>query len=125
MAIQHSVELKDNILYVKASGRDDDINDVIQYGEALIKAAVEMGATYVLCDETELEYAIGTLDTFQAAEYIAKAAPRVGRIAIVCHPRYAKDGKFWETVAVNRGLLVRMFTDTGEAEGWLKNLGKA
>jgi len=85
-------------------------------------AAVEANVTRVLCDEKDLAYTIGTLDTFKAAEHIAKKAPKVARIAFVCHPRYVEDGQFWETVAVNRGLVVRMFTEVEEAEDWLQSL---
>lgn len=79
MGIKYSIKVVDNILWVKASGRDDDINDVIQYGEALIKAAVEPNVARVLCDEKDLAYTIGTLDTFKAAEHIAKKSTESGQ----------------------------------------------
>ncbi|MCX6358565.1 MAG: hypothetical protein NT029_02060 [Armatimonadetes bacterium] len=40
-------------------------------------------------------------------------------MAIVCDPRYADDAHFWETVAVNRGLTVRMFPLEEAARAWL------
>lgn len=122
MAITYSLEVKENLLLVKAAGRDDDVNDVIQYGQALIEAAVQAGCTRVLCDERELEYAIGTLDIYQSASMIAQTAPHIARVAIVCNPQFLKEGEFWETVAVNRGLMVRMFTEMEEARDWLESL---
>jgi len=122
MAIKYTLEVKENLLLVKAAGRDGDVSDVIQYGQALIEAAVQAGCTRVLCDERELEYAIGTLDIYKSASMISKTAPHIARVAIVCDPLFLEDGQFWETVAVNRGLMVRMFTEMEEARDWLESM---
>jgi hypothetical protein len=50
-------------------------------------------------------------------------APKVARIAIVCKPKHIEAGDFWETVAVNRGLQVHLFTDIDDAHSWLINNG--
>jgi hypothetical protein len=33
--------------------------------------------------------------------------------------RFAEEADFWETVAVNRSLCVRVFLDPAEARSWL------
>ncbi len=119
MAITYISEIKEDMLLITASGRDENVRQVIDYGSAVIDLAVRHGATLVLCDERNLEYALDTFDTFQSAREIADLAPKVARIAIVCGAKFLKDGKFWETVAVNRALQVRVDTDIERAKAWL------
>jgi len=38
---------------------------------------------------------------------------------MVCRPECFTDGRFWETAALNRGLLVRFDTDSDRAKSWL------
>jgi hypothetical protein len=106
-------------LCVAAWGRDDSMQEVVGYGRAVIGEAIARGCRRVLCDERGLEYAIGTIDIFEAAQTIADHAPKVARVAIVCAPACAEDADFWETVAVNRSLCVRVFLDPAEARSWL------
>lgn len=119
MTIEHETWFKGDLLCVRAWGRDDSLEDVKRYGVAVLEKARLQNCTRILCDERELEYAIGTLDTYEYARFLAQKAPRVGRVAIVCRPEQIENGEFWETVAVNRGLKVRMYTDIDEARAWL------
>lgn len=120
MSITYESEINGPMLLVTASGRDENVQQVIEYGLSIIHLAVESGATHILCDERNLEYALGTTDTYDAAKQIAMNVPRVARVAIVCRPEFLSDGKFWETVAVNRGLQVRIDTDFERARHWLE-----
>ena len=120
MAIRFSVSVKGDLLTVKAAGVDDSLEDVQGYGKAIVEACHAAGCVRVLCDETDLEYRLGTMDTFESAAFIAEHAPHVARVAIVCGPDQFADASFWETVAVNRGLSVRAFEDVAAAEDWLR-----
>jgi hypothetical protein len=120
MSISYEISVTDGVMHVKASGVDDGPEEVKKYGLALIAEAVSRGGTKVLCDERELKYALDTLGTFESAKYIADLIPKLARVVIVCHPRYLKDGKFWETVAVNRGVQVRFTTDIEDAWKWIR-----
>lgn len=124
MTITYQAESSDGLLLVTASGQDDNPEQVIAYGRAVIDLAIRHGAERILCDERQLEYRLGTVDTFRAAETIAAMAPRVARVAIVCSPQDFEDGKFWETVAVNRGLHVRVYTDIDKARRWVSKDGE-
>jgi len=119
MPIHYTITVADNTLLVTASGFDESLAQVQQYGMAIIDACKQSGATRILCNEVDLEYRLDTVDTFRAAEFIAANAPRVGRIALVCNPRHLVDARFFEDVAVNRGLLVRVFKDLDVARHWL------
>lgn len=119
MGISYQLNVTGGTLSVQASGNDDGPEDVRRYGLAVIEQAVIHGVTRVLCDERALAYTLDTLDTFESAKFIAELAPKVAKVAIVCALRFEQDGRFWETVAVNRGMLVRIFTDYDLASAWI------
>ena len=85
-----------------------------------MRAAQEAGCKRVLCDERELLYALGTIDTYAYAKYIAENAPGIGRVAIVTSEKQIPETRFWETVAKNRGLQVKIFADINAAKTWLE-----
>jgi hypothetical protein len=119
MAIAYSMSVADRVLHVKASGKDESVEDVQRYGMAIIDMAVAHGIERALCDETALEYTLGTFSSYEAAKFIAEAAPKICRVAIVCSPRDLQNGAFWETIAVNRGLNVRVTSDLDQAREWV------
>jgi len=119
MPIQYQIEIHNDLLRVKASGNDDDLEQVKEYGLAIIDAARTHDITKVLCDETGLHYELDTFDTFESAKYIAEHVPGMAKLAIVCTREQMDDASFWETTAVNRGLQVRVFNTIRDAELWL------
>jgi hypothetical protein len=44
------------------------------------------------------------------------------KIAILCKTSDWNSARFWETIAVNRGVPVQVFRDHDSAEIWLLNL---
>jgi hypothetical protein len=119
MAIHYNFSTEGNLLVVTASGFDESLEEVQNYSLATIQEAQRGGFTSVLCNEIQLEYRLGTLDTYKAATFVAQQAPKVARVAIVCSEQFMRDAKFWETVAVNRGLEVRVFPDLSAAHSWI------
>ena len=96
-----------------------DLAQAQDYGLAIINAALEGSYTHVLCNEFDLEYRLRAIDTYEAAAFISANAPKVARIAIVCNPKFGADARFFEDVAVNRGLVLRFFLDADAASQWL------
>lgn len=119
MAIEYLMKPEGDLLCVEASGFDESLAEVQEYGLAVLTHCAEGQHKRLLCDERRLEYRLDTVDTFRAAAFISEIAPGVGRAALVCHPSCAKDAQFWETVAVNRGVAVRVFQDLDAACAWL------
>lgn len=119
MAIEYAIDSQGETLLVETWGRDESIEEVMEYGQAVIQAGIEKGCTKVLCDERNLEYALETIDTYEYAKFVAEMAPKVGKVAIVFNPQCSEEAKFWETVAVNRGVQVAMFRDMEQARRWL------
>ena len=122
MAITYTASEEDGLLVVKAQGADEDVDQVQEYGLAIIGECTRRGVACVLCDERDLRYRINTLDTFAVATFIAEHAPRVARVALVCNPKFMEDAVFWENVAVNRGLIVKVFKEVELARAWLMSL---
>lgn len=119
MAIIYNFKARGNLLTVKASGSDDDLDEVKQYGMAVVEAAMKAATPRILCDERELEYQLGTAETHECAEFVASNAPHIARIALVTQPGQRKNIAFWENVMVKRGMTVRVFTNLEDAEAWL------
>jgi hypothetical protein len=119
MAINYTLKKEGNNLEVTAAGFDGSLEEVQEYGMAVLQEAIRGNVSTVLCDETQLEYRLGTLDTYTSAEFISAHAPKLARVAIVCNDKGYTDASFWETVVVNRGLTVRVFKDVLEARKWL------
>lgn len=120
MTIQYTFKKNGKMLEIKAWGFDDDLEDVLNYNRAVLAAVHKYEADRVLSDERELEYRLGTLDTFELAKFAAEHAPGLGKVAIVFHPEHLADAAFYETVAVNRGMMVKAFQDYDAALAWVK-----
>lgn len=73
----------------------------------------------ILCEETELEYNLSTLDTFDSVKFISDNTTSIVRVALVCNSNNFPDAQFWESVTFNRGLTVKVFIETEQAEKWL------
>lgn len=117
--IQYTFTREENLLIVESSGYDENLDEVMQYGQAVIEECNRGGYSHLMCIETELEYRLGTFDTYELAKAASEHARNMGRAAIVCNTKDIEDAKFWETVAVNRGLTVRVFKDVKSARAWL------
>jgi hypothetical protein len=119
MGISYITRVEGDTLFVKASGFDESIDDVRNYSTAILREGLLSSVHRVLCDETGLEYRIGTLDTYEIGKFLSENVSSLLRIAIVCNPAFVADAIFFENVTVNRGLTLRMFTDMDKAREWL------
>ncbi|MGB0432250.1 MAG: hypothetical protein ACPGLV_17375, partial [Bacteroidia bacterium] len=95
------------------------IEEVTLYAMGVLKLAQTNNCTKVICNETELKYELSTIDTYELAEQASQHANSLKKIAIICHKSYAIDGRFFETVAKNRGLTVLVTHDSKLASNWL------
>lgn len=119
MSIQYTMRVDGETLFVTASGFDESLDEVQRYGMSVLSASQQNGGSSVLCDETALEYRLGTLDTYEAGKYLSKYVPAVVKVAILCNHRDLSDAHFFEDVVVNRGFTFRLFVDREIALSWL------
>ncbi|NTV92605.1 MAG: hypothetical protein HGA72_04835 [Chlorobiaceae bacterium] len=121
MGIRYTTKVDGDTLIVHASGFDENLLDVQNYATGIIEACIQSGVTRVLCDESDLEYRLGTFDTYRAGEFLSTNAPAVAKIAIICNPAFLSNANFFENVVVNRRLRLRVFTDIETARNWLSD----
>lgn len=119
MAITYTIVPEGRLLKVHASGEDESLEEVLAYGKAIIEAALENRSGMILCDERKLKYRLTVFDTFDLAEQAVAYVSSLVKIALVCSKENVSDGKFFETVTQNRGLMVKVTTDMEEAVAWL------
>jgi hypothetical protein len=120
MPINYEMGIEDGILKVVSSGVCDDLDQLKEYALALHKASTTLEQARILVDETQLEYRLGMLDSYYSGEFIAEIAQKPYKLAVVCRQEGWDETKFWETVAVNRGVPVRVFADMDRAEEWVR-----
>jgi hypothetical protein len=120
MAIEYEMHVEGDILYVTTSGFDETLEEVMDYGTAVQRAAREKDCPYILVDETDLQYRLSTIDTYDLAKYYAYTFRDATKVALVTNEENMEDAKFWETAVVNRGLSYRVFSSKEEARAWLK-----
>ena len=85
------------------------------------KAVMSSGQIRVLVDEAGVAYRLGTVGDYHSGCFVSQLAPRPLKIAVLCRPEGWSNAKFWETVAVNRGVSVRVFREQNSAEAWVRN----
>jgi hypothetical protein len=119
MAITFEIEIQDEYLKVKASGTDDTYQEVLDYFNAVAEVAIKHDIKKIFCDERKVVRSLPVLDILRLGENASQHSFRMARIAIVCDARFLQDGKFYETVASNRGLSMLVTADYDEAVRWL------
>lgn len=97
--------------------------------ETLLAAATEttaycreMGVLHLLIDIREMTGGLDTIETFEVAGHGIPSqtnARRLIRSAILDHPENLERIRFFETVAINRGFVVKIFDDEEKAVRWL------
>jgi hypothetical protein len=122
MGIATWIELRADHVRLTCRG-DFCFKDALQMIEAAFAAAINSGRPAVLIDALDLGGAPPTtLERFDMGAYAAKRQHRerkLVRIAVVGEEPMIDPCRFGETVARNRGAMVGVFTDFGEALAWL------
>ncbi|MCU0639600.1 MAG: hypothetical protein MUF59_07005 [Candidatus Krumholzibacteria bacterium] len=77
----------------------------------------------VLVDVTTAHAYPATVDYFDFASGLTEDAPGNIRLALIVREERKEIGRFFENVAVNRGLDVRCFTGREDAMSWLLDAG--
>lgn len=124
MSYDLTIEKKDDILWVTATGTRS-METVLGMSKDILTACVEKKVKKVLVDVRELE---GRLSTIEGYEISNQHFPKMrdsskithGAIVDIDLKEYEDSYRFFETVAVNRGFMLRIFSDPDQAIAWLK-----
>lgn len=94
-----------------------------QFSEA-VRIAQEANTNKFLFDDTELHIDVSTVDIYDIPKLLISAGvPRSSRIAVLISPQETgiQNYMFLETVCLNQGFNVKVFTSSEEAVLWLAN----
>lgn len=120
MAINYTYDINNDVLISKASGNVNELDEVKKYGESLIKLCKKNNLNKVISDERNLKYNLSQIELYSLASYYRELLDTVIKSAIVCREVEFENTRFWETVSVNRGLNVKVFTDLKKAQKWIE-----
>ena len=124
MTYKLTIDQKPTYLHVIVTGRNSREN-VVQYLEQTLRECIARSCFRVLIEERLDGPRLGTLDVFQiVSEASSKADGIVKAIAFVDVNAESNMMQFAETVAVNRGVPVVVFSTVADAEKWLLNEGR-
>ncbi len=122
MAYDMKVMREDGYLHVVVTG-DNTPDDVAAYLDQIRRVCAEHGLAKVLIEENLTGPQLGTVDIYDVINAASGGvAPAIRSVAFVdTNPEHDfAPMKFAETVAVNRGVSVRVFRDVPAAREWIR-----
>jgi len=124
MAHKTTANVYSSYIHVVVTG-DNTERDVVGYLDEIQRLCTQHSRRHVLIEESLSGPGLGITSVFDVASHGAqKAREQIRAIAYVdLNPAHDHDVmKFAETVAVNRGLRVRVFPSVDEAKRWLDEM---
>lgn len=88
--------------------------------DAMVEACSQVQISKALLDCRNMTGEIQIFSSFMVAKYGVKMRGIISKTALVCREDQMLPDNFVETVAVNRGVNLKIFTDADEAIDWLK-----
>ena len=125
MTYKLTIDQKPTYLHAIVTGRNSREN-VVRYLEETLRECTARSCFRILIEERLDGPRLGALDVFQiVSEGSSKADGILKAIAYVDVNAVNNMMQFAETVAVNRGVPVVVFSTVADAEKWLLNEGRA
>ena len=87
--------------------------------DIMVTACVEADRSCILLDCRRMSGPLSIIDQFTVAEYGAEKIHRHITVAMLLREDQIFPDRFFENVAVSRGVRVQQFSDHGEAVSWL------
>lgn len=115
--IQVTHEIRDGYVLVALAGTYPGRQKGIEFIETLFRLAKEAQFTRVLVDIRKLSGNIQGMDRYEMGDKAGMVWDKSFKVAIVYRPEAIN--RFFEDVAINRGVNTRVFFTEEEATGWL------
>lgn len=123
MSYTLTISKKHNYLHAKVTGQNSEEN-IKRYLEEVVQKCKDAKCPRLLIEEQLEGPRLDTLSVFDiASEGSVKSRGLFSAIAYVDISADGESMQFAETVAVNRGLPVRVFPTVTEAEKWFMDQG--
>lgn len=121
--VKIETKIKNDYLKLRLTGNFSllEAKRVFKYS---VDTALEHNKSKIIIDILEIEGIISTTERFEMSEFLAKyllqnAFGKVQKIAFVGKEPIIDKNRFGETVAINRGVNEKVFTDLSDAIKWL------
>lgn len=119
--VEIQFEERDGYLYAFISGKEESVFLALKYWKYIIDECKKRGFEGLLVEE-DFPNQLSATDMYTITSGISKMEPLGLKIAFVDRvSEHNKLNLFGETVAVNRGVNGRVFTEIEDAEAWLKS----
>lgn len=121
MGAKVSMEHRGDCLWVTVAGVIRTIMQIADYSSEYRKEAERLGLRRVLIDYRKARFLVDYHDLLKLGEYATDQGFHFHglRIAAVCAPDGMPKHQQYETIAHNRSITYRAFTDETDAEAWL------
>ena len=122
MSYDLKMTCKSGFLHAEVTGIRS-VDTIVDAARRIIEECSTAMTSKVLVDVRQLQGRLDTLEAYQIPAETFEDLRRPGVIkaaAIVDHPEYLDRGRFFETVAQNRGFNLRIFGDVDEAVQWIE-----
>lgn len=124
METELTIEQKNGYLHARVTGRNTP-ETILQYLKEVHAACIKQQCRRILIEERLEGPRLSITHLFDVVtKAVENAASTIHCVAFVdTHPEQdLKRLQFGETVAVNRGVNVRLFSNVAEAEAWLQEI---
>ncbi len=121
MSYELSYKNEPDYLHIQATGIRN-VENFVAISIDLLTMANKHGYSKILLDMRGTTGGLGTFDAYElGTKDLTKLWRTIGqpKVSIIDLEANRKRFEFMETVAVNQGVNLRMFTDVGEAMEWL------
>ena len=116
----YAVKLVYGAQYVLLEYADRVTRDEQEAGRAeAVRCLTQKGWRKLLADARRIDPIVSLVQDFEFTEDHRSAHPAAVRIAVVHHASQSERFRFIEDVAVNRGMDLKVFTDSTLAINWL------
>ena len=119
MALEFTTKVTGTLLEVTTKGYDENVDDSVSYGEAILQVCEENRCNRILVDETRLTSVLDTVGQYEMVTRLVAKVHSYLKVAMVVNPANYAETSFGSMVAENRGINIRVFTSLAEARGWL------
>jgi hypothetical protein len=118
MALNLQLEEKEAYLLATVSG-EFDLREAKQRLPEFFETVRAYEQGKCLIDARNLTGRISLMERYEFARFMAEITATKIRIAVVAAERHVWRDRFFETAAVNRGIVLKVTTSVEEGEEWL------
>ena len=121
MALNFDIAIDGDLLTVTTIGFDENVDEAVAYGEAIISKCIESQCSKILVDESKMSAVLDTVGQYEMVQRLISLIPYQLSIALLTNPDHFQDTSFGTMVAENRGVHIKTFTSAELASQWLQN----